>query len=80
VNPRTETHRVVDVPLGGNRTLRVALTESGLVLASGFGEGAAFRRPHWCDGPLGIPATALPNLRRALEVLEASAASKPDAE
>lgn len=78
MNTRTVPHRVVDLPLGGGTTLRVALArdeEAGdsLVLSRGFGgseSGDPFRRPHWAGDPLVLPASALPELVRALEALE----------
>ena len=74
--PRTETHRVVDLPTSGSSTLRLALVEDGdagdvLILSHGFGGGdEPFRRPEWCGSPIRLPAAVLPELRRALEALE----------
>lgn len=73
---RTETHTVVDIPITGGSTLRVAHVEDGpggptLVLSHGFGGGEEpFRRPDWCGTPIRLPASALPALRDALEALE----------
>ena len=77
MNVTTETHRSVNVPLGGGATLRVALACDGeagdaLVLSRGFGgsePGDAFRRPHWAGDPLVLPASVLPELRAALDAL-----------
>lgn len=72
----TETHRVVDIPLGGGTTLRAALTRDGeagdcLVLSRGFGApDEAFRRPHWAGDPLVLPASIIGELRAALDALE----------
>lgn len=75
MKPRTELHRVVDVQIPGGSTLRVAMVEDApdgttLLLAHGFGGGAEpFRRPDWCGPPIRLPASVLPQLRLALEVL-----------
>ena len=72
---RTETHRVVDVSTGGNRTLRIALAEDGeagttLIVSHGFGIGDGFHRPGYCGPPLRLPASVVGDLRAALEALE----------
>lgn len=77
----TRTVRTVDLKLGpGRETLRVTLTrgEDGrpeaLVLASGFGGADTeepFLRPGWGSSPLTLPASILPDLRKALDALEA---------
>ncbi len=76
----TRTVRSIDVPIGsGRQTLRISATfaEDGtpeaLILALGFGGvgGEPFNRPGWCDLPLSLPADAIPQLRAALEALEA---------
>lgn len=73
--PTTRVVRSLDVPLGGNRTLRVSLAEASgdmpeaLVLAAGFGGaegGTPFHRPHWAGDPLQLPGEALGPLREAL--------------
>lgn len=75
MKPRTELHRVVDVQVPGGSTFRVATVEDGpegkmLLLAHGFGGGdEPFRRPDWCGPPIRLPASVLPQLRLALEVL-----------
>ena len=67
-------HRVVDVSFGSS-TLRVALVDDGpagrgLVISHGFGGGdEPFRRPDYCGTPITVPASALPDLRDALEAL-----------
>lgn len=72
---REERHQVVDIEVRGNTTLRVALVEEApegptVVLAHGFGGGGEpFRRPDWCGAPIRLPASVLPQLRQALEVL-----------
>lgn len=76
---RTETHRVVDVEIPGGSCLRVALAEDGdagdvLVISHGFGGGdQPFRRPDYCDPPIRVPASALPEIRLALEALSEEA-------
>ncbi|MDA1104649.1 MAG: hypothetical protein O2956_13755 [Gemmatimonadetes bacterium] len=69
---RTEVHEIIDLPCGGS-TLRLALIRDGsdgrLLIAHGFDSGSAFHRPAWCTAPLTIPATAIPELRAALDVL-----------
>lgn len=76
--PTTRRVRSVDVPLQGNRTLRVSLAEATddvpttLVLASGFGGGGSgepFTRPHWAGSPLQLSGDALGPLREALAAL-----------
>lgn len=77
--PETRTVQSIDLPLGpGRRTLRATLTtdEDGeaqsLVLAVGFGGAGGpdpFLRPPWLGAPLVLPASVLPELREALEVL-----------
>lgn len=73
---RQELHRIVDVEVRGNSTLRVALVEETpegptLVLSHGFGGGdEPFRRPDWCGTPIRLPASVLPALRQALEALD----------
>lgn len=75
VSARTESRRVVDVEIAGGSTLRVALAEDGkagpvLIVAHGFGGGEEpFRRPDYCGAPIRLPASILPQLRQALEVL-----------
>lgn len=78
------TVRSVDVKLGsGRRTLRISRievddSEDTIIFASGFGgidvEGVdSFNRPHWLDGPVRIPANAIPGVLDALRsLLEAS--------
>lgn len=77
--PSTRVVRSLDIPLGGNRTLRVSLAEASgdcpetLVLAAGFGgvEGdTPFHRPHWAGDPLRLPGEALGPLREALAALD----------
>lgn len=77
MSARTETYLVVDVALGGNATLRCSLVEGALVLASGFDAGENFRRPHWADGPIRIPASALADLLRGLGELATVDAQQP---
>lgn len=73
---RDVSHRVVDIPVPGSSTLRVALAEDGeagevLILSHGFGGGdRPFTRPDYCGLPIRLPAEVLPELRRALELLE----------
>lgn len=73
---RHETQRSVDVELGaGRRTLRLTLEGGALILADGYGGGTGpepFHRPSWGSGPLRLPAEAVPELRAALEKLEAT--------
>lgn len=72
---REELHRIVDVEVHGNSTLRVAFVEDTpegptIVLSHGFGGGdEPFRRPGWCGAPIRLPASTLPQLRAALEAL-----------
>lgn len=68
--------RSIDIALGHERTLRVSVVHdeggAALVLASGFGgadSGREFRRPGWSEPPLRLPASAIPELRAALEDL-----------
>jgi len=78
---RTTTLHYVDVPLGAQLVLRctVSFDEGGrpaaLILACGLltdrDDSDSFFRPSWYDGPLTMPAYALPDLRRALKLLEA---------
>lgn len=68
------TLRVVDVPAGGDRVLRVGLYVRGdepesLVLAAGTGQGRDWREDP-AEG-LTLPATALAPLRAALAELAA---------
>lgn len=73
---RTETSRVVDIPIAGGSTFRVAVARDGeagdvLILAHGFGGGdQPFRRPDYTGPPIRVPADVLPELRAALEALE----------
>lgn len=73
--PVTEASvRSLDLPLGGNRTLRVTrgsgTNGETLVLAEGVGSGSGFHRPGWYGAPLVLPAAAIAGLRDALDRLE----------
>jgi hypothetical protein len=73
MNPTRRILDAVDVPLPGNRTLRVALyrTPEGepeaLVLAAGWGEGREWREDR-TEG-LTLPAEVLPAITAALNAL-----------
>lgn len=75
---RTETSRVVDLPIPGGSTLKVAVAKDGkagdvLILAHGFGgHGETFRRPDYTGPPIRVPAEVLPQLVEALKALEES--------
>jgi len=75
--PTSTVLRQFDIELGHGRTLRVSLVEdehgASVVLASGYGGGSSgrtFHRPGWSEPPLSLPASALPELRAALEELQ----------
>lgn len=66
---------MIDLPAGGNSTLRLALVDDGaagrvVILSHGFGEGSGFHRPAFCGTPVRLPASILPELRAALAALE----------
>lgn len=73
---RTERHTVVDIPIAGGSTLRVAVAQDGeagdvLILAHGFGGGdQPFRRPDYTGPPIRVRAEVLPEMRAALEALQ----------
>ena len=69
---KTESVRTIDVPLGVARaTLRLIRSGDELMLCQGFGgSGAPFDRPSWAGAPLQVPASLIPELRKALAALD----------
>lgn len=72
---RVESHRIVDLPMGGS-TLRLAVRPpdgdhtATLIIAHGLDRDAEFRRPAWAGRPITVSAEHIPAIREALAALE----------